>query len=217
MAYRLREGIDEHIFYWHRLMLIYRYWSWVIGKRVKLIRVSFATPKPGYALDYPALFNCEVLFEQDYNSITFDTRYLQYPIVRSENESEEFVTKNTDWLTAPGQDRSWSRQVEDVLIRLQRDDIWSPSIEQVADILAMSARTLRRLLARENETFQALRGRVRCEYAKKLLVTTDTPITVVASEIGYAEPGVFTRAFLGWTHVTPSDYRAAHRRAARDG
>ena len=214
VAYQLRPGIDPHIFYWHRLMLIDRYWSWIIGKRIKLNRVTFTTPKPDYALDYETLFHCQVLYEQPHDSLSFDLHYLHLAVVRSEQETEEFITKNMNWLVPPGQDRSWSRQVEDILIRLQHEDLWNPSIDQVAGILNLRARTLRRLLARENENFQAIRSRVRCDRAKSLLTTTDMPITVIAGEIGYTEPGVFTRAFQGWTHMTPSDYRAAHRRSA---
>ncbi len=211
VEYKLRQGIDEHIFYWHRLMLIYRYWSWVIGKRIKLNRVSFTTPEPDYCLDYKTLFNCEVLYGQPYNGVSFDTHYLQNPVIRRESETIDFVVDYPDWLDIPGRDRSWTRQVEDVLIRLQKEDIWYPTTDQVAEILSTTARTLRQLLYKENENFHNIKQRVRCDAAKKLLTTTDTPITLVANQVGYSEPGVFTRAFIGWTTMTPSAYRAEYQ------
>lgn len=215
VEYQLREGVDAHVFYWHRLMLIYRFWSWSIGKRIKLNRVCFASPKPAYYQDYQPLFNCEVLFDQAHNAISFDKRYLLNAVIRSEKEAPDFVLKHPNWLNVPGYDRSWSRQVEDVLVRLQREqDLWSPTINQVAEILAVSPRTLRRQLANEHEHFQGLKSRVRSELAIRLLLTTDTPVTVVANLVGYAEPGVFTRAFIGWTDMTPTAYREAHQSQA---
>lgn len=209
VRYELREGVDEHIFYWHRLILIYRFYCWAIGRRIKLTRVCFACPQPDYYTDYELLFNCAVLFDQPYNGISFNKRYLLNSVIRSEEEELDFVPKNTDWLVLPGYDRSLSRQVEDVLVRLYQDGIWSPTTTQVAKILSISPRRLRRELGKERENFLGIKARIRCNIAIKLLTTTDLPVTVISSQIGYAEPGVFTRAFISWTNTTPTAYRAA--------
>ena len=209
--YKLREGVDPHVFYWHRLMLIYRYYSWLIGKRIKLKQICFATAKPSYCADYQALFSCEVLFDCGRNSLSFDKKYLQYSVIRSPEETADFAANNPDWLVVPGLDRSRRRQVEDVLTSFQRQNIWSPTIAQVAERLSLSQRTLRRQLARENENFQRIKARVRCGLAVKLLVTTDTPITMIANQVGYAEPGDFTRAFVKWMNMTPSAYRVKYQ------
>jgi len=212
VAYKLRAGVDERLFYWHRMMQIYKFYCWLVGKRLKLNRVSFTTTAPASEVARACydVFNCEVRFDQPENSLTFDKRYLLYPVARSEAEAADFITKYPDWFEVAGEDRSWTRQVERVLTRLRQEEIWAPTISMVAKILSLSPRTLRRQLGRENETFQAIKSRLRCDQAIKLLVTSDLPITTIAAEIGFAEPGDFTRAFIGWTASTPSGYRAKH-------
>lgn len=212
VAYRLREGVDARLFYWHRMLQIYKFYCWLVGKRLKLNRVSFATPAPDNELARSCyeIFNCEVRFDQSETSLTFDKRYLLYPVVRSESEAGDFFGAHPDWFEIAGEDRSWTRQVEQVLLRLRQEQMWSPPIAIVAKVLGVSARTLRRQLGRENETFQAIKSRLRCDQAIRLLVTSDLPITTIADQVGFAEPGDFTRAFIGWTGVTPSAYRAKH-------
>ncbi len=212
VQYQVRNGMDEHIFYWHRLLLIYRYHCWLIGKRIKLNRVCFATPKPDYCADYEHLFNCDIHFDQPHNSLSYDQKYLHFPVLPlSEDKQMEYMDKYPDWFEFTEVDWSWTGQVEQVILRLQREGNWTPTIEQVAQILSLGARTLRRQLERENETFIAIKARVRRDVAIKLLLTTDLPVTVIASQVGFQEPSGFTRAFLTWTQTTPSDYRAEHR------
>ena len=206
--YQLAEGMDVHLFYWFRLLQIYKYHCWLIGRRIKLTQVNFTSAPPeklNQALFAP--FNCKVLFNQTVNSLSFDQNYLHLPLARQVAEGEDFVKNYLNWFTIPGRDMSWSRQTEQVLVRLQAENIWSPNIAVVAEILSASARNLRRQLALENETYQEIKERVRCKAAIKLLLTSDLPLTLVAEQIGYVEPGNFTRAFIGWTQMSPSDYR----------
>ncbi len=71
------------------------------------------------------------------------------------------------------------------------------------------------MLARENESFQKIKVRVRCDLAIKLLLDSQLPISVVADKVGFAEPGDFTRAFTQWTGQTPKDYRSTHLKSKR--
>ena len=48
---------------------------------------------------------------------------------------------------------------------------------------------------------------IRMERAKKLLVSTDLPVSEVAQRSGYADYRVFTKAFKKAEGVTPSQYR----------
>lgn len=48
---------------------------------------------------------------------------------------------------------------------------------------------------------------IRMERAKKLLVSTDLPVSEVAQRSGYADYRVFTKTFKKAEGVTPSQYR----------
>jgi AraC-like DNA-binding protein len=212
VSYRLRRECDAVVFYLHRLMLIYKYFCWLIGRRISLSHVSFTFP-PLAAEDnvgYAEWFCCPVRFGQPANGLTFDSSHLRSPIVRTESEEVDFVGNYPNWFSVPGEDRSWARRVEREILRMQSEGLWCPTIAEVGSRLSVNARALRRELARQSLTFQAIRSRLRRDAALHLLVTTDLPVTMVGPEIGFAEPGDFTRAFKNWMNCTPSEYRRRH-------
>ncbi len=211
--YKTVEGVDAMLLHWSRLMTFCKYYSWLAGKHIPLVRACFSGPKPseGVLENCYSIFNCDIWFNQPETSHTFDKKYLSYPIIRSEGEDMDFVINYPDWFTIPGHDTSWTRHTEQVLKRLQQDGIWSPSIAMVAGMLSLNARALRRHLAQENETFVRIKSRMRCGRAIKLLVSTELPIAEVSLKVGFAEPGDFTRAFVGWTGMSPKAYRCEYR------
>lgn len=59
-------------------------------------------------------------------------------------------------------------------------------------------------------TFIEYVTRERMEKAKVLLAGTQTSITQIAKEVGYAERRYFTKVFMKYTGDNPSDYRSTH-------
>ena len=214
-GYELKPDTDPFLFYWHRLMQIYRSYCWLVGKRIKLNSVGFAMPEPANHGDLHSIFHCDVLFDQPTNYLCFDKNYLHAPIVRTETElfQGDMYKNYPDWFTVPGYDHSWSRQVEDALLRLHQQAGGTASLADVAGALKVSARSLRRQLLLENESFQGIKDRVRFNLATRILLDTDTPVTQVGNAVGYVEPGSFTRAFIAWAGCSPSDYRKQHRKS----
>jgi AraC-like DNA-binding protein len=98
-----------------------------------------------------------------------------------------------------------------MLRQAQRCGDWSPPIEEIAHRLRANPRRLRRDLAREGESFQQIRVRLRGELAAALLLATDIPVTVIGYKLGFVEPGSFTRSFIGFARMTPSDYRRRYK------
>ena len=216
MIYRFSDFIDNvnpHLLYWYRLYWGYRFYCWLIGQRIKLTRVCFSAKRPAASIDYDAAFGCKVHFEQPDDRYSFDTRYLVEANTRTEVElfSGVFPGKYPNWFTLPGRDQSLTCQVEQIMIELTRQGMPSPSIDVIAGIVATSTRTLARRLGRENSTFQDIKTRVRSDRAKHLLAHSDLSIAEVAEEIGFAEAGDFTRAFVSWAGCTPSTYRNDQR------
>jgi transcriptional regulator GlxA family with amidase domain len=61
---------------------------------------------------------------------------------------------------------------------------------------------------------------LRLEEAKQMLESSDAPIEAIASEVGYEDPGFFSRLFRRQVALTPAQYRkrfGAMRRAIRSG
>lgn len=87
------------------------------------------------------------------------------------------------------------------------------SIEQVASVLGVSARTLQRRLAVEDTRFQAVLSRTREELALHYLERSDLSGAEISFLLGYEDPNSFFRAFQHWTGKTPETARAALRSA----
>ncbi|QRM34680.1 AraC family transcriptional regulator [Microvirga sp. VF16] len=84
------------------------------------------------------------------------------------------------------------------------------SVDDMADLLAMSRRTLDRRLRSRGIKYKALASEIRFEVACRLLKDTELSLSQVAAALGYSEASAFTRAFRGWCGQAPSMWRAAH-------
>lgn len=80
----------------------------------------------------------------------------------------------------------------------------------VAQSLGMSVATLRRRLTEEGASFRGIRTEALRTLADKMLVS-DMPLVQVADRLGFSDVRSFSRAYKGWTGMTPN----AKRRSAR--
>ncbi|MEM6646430.1 MAG: AraC family transcriptional regulator ligand-binding domain-containing protein [Bacteroidota bacterium] len=80
-------------------------------------------------------------------------------------------------------------------------------VEDVADALALSPRSLQRHLRREGTTFQRTLARTRETLAWHYLRTSEIRTNEVAFLLGYDDPNSFFRAFRSWTGTTPERAR----------
>ena len=82
------------------------------------------------------------------------------------------------------------------------------TVETAAIVAGMSQRTLQRRLKQNGLTFSELADRVRYDVARELLAgSSDISITDASYQLGYGDPGSFTRAFRRFAGTTPSTFR----------
>jgi AraC-like DNA-binding protein len=81
----------------------------------------------------------------------------------------------------------------------------------VAGKLGLHERTLGRRLQAAGTTFRQLLDATRGDVAKQLLLDTRSPIGRIAESLGYTDATAFTRAFRGWTGMTPREFRTRSR------
>ncbi|WP_029913027.1 AraC family transcriptional regulator [Caulobacter sp. UNC358MFTsu5.1] len=213
-AYNTVEGVDRDIFVWLRFVWIYHLFSWLIGRPLKLRRVFVQGRRPVQAngFDRFALFQCPIEFGAKVDALCYDRNDLNVRLVHGTlAEYEAHNAGAPDWFAPPGGELSWRSRTEQVLVGLQREGKWLPSIEDVAERLRSQPRRLRRNLAGEGETFQHIRTRLRGEMAGALLLATDLPVTHVGYAVGFSEPGSFTRNFSEWAAMAPSEYRQRYK------
>jgi AraC-like DNA-binding protein len=214
-ASRAGQPENDYYFHYYRLGWIYRFLCWLVGKRIPLVRVSFAAPPPDGRLAEEALFGCPTAHGCEWNSLNFHRKFLDAPVIRTHEEyaNKDYPGRYPDWFELPGWDLSMSRQVEKALTELYKMEIPFPPVDVAAKVLSVSPRNLRRQLAAEGDSYRAIKERLRRQLAETMLMKTNLPIAAIANEVGYSEPGVFSRAFVGWTGVTPSTFR---REATRE-
>lgn len=213
-TYNTVEGVDRDLFVWLRFVWIFHLFSWLIGRPVKLQRVFVQGRRPVQAngFDRFALFNCPIEFEAPVDALCYDRSDLDVRLMHGTlAEYEAHNASAPDWFAPPGGEPSWRARTERVLVEFQRDGTWLPRIEDVAERLRSQPRRLRRNLAREGESFQHIRTRLRGEMAGALLLATDLSVTSVGYAVGFNEPGSFTRNFSDWAGMTPSEYRHRYK------
>lgn len=107
-----------------------------------------------------------------------------------------------DFRLAAARDRRLARVCDALIADPARDD----SLEDWAAFAGTSGRTLARLFNKEfGVSFVAWRQQVRIMLALPRLAT-GTPVTTVATDLGYATPGAFTQVFRRLMGAAPSSY-----------
>jgi AraC-like DNA-binding protein len=85
------------------------------------------------------------------------------------------------------------------------------SLEEVAEVVGIPARTLQRRLSDERTSYSRVLREARLERSLVLLSDGDLPIPEIAASAGFSTHSNFTRAFHQWVGLTPSEFRQQRR------
>lgn len=86
-----------------------------------------------------------------------------------------------------------------------------PSLSEVAELLHLSPRTLRRRLDDLGTSYNALLSTVRKRIAVRYLVNTAMTTEEIAELLNYSDAANFRHAFKRWTGRSPREYRLINR------
>lgn len=169
-------------------------------------RAELTFPRPDYIDRFlPLLGDNVVAFEQPANRMVFPAEYLELPLSMADPIATRLALEQCEReLAALGEQAQLVGRVRR-LIESRRDGF--PSLEDVADALHVSARTLKRQLAAQATTYTDVLDEVRREKALLLLGNRALSVEQVADRLGYSDVANFTRAFRRWTGLTPTAYR----------
>jgi len=142
----------------------------------------------------------------DVNKIVFHSSDMDVPFISfDDNMWNYFEPELNRRLTDLDVDDSFSARVRAALTELLPAGICG--IEDVAEELGLSKRTLQRKLSEENTTFQKQLNNTREVLALHYINNTDMTTNDIAFLLGYAELNSFLRAFSIWTGKSVSEYR----------
>ncbi|MEI6895184.1 MAG: AraC family transcriptional regulator ligand-binding domain-containing protein [Colwellia sp.] len=168
------------------------------------IKVQLKHPAQSQISSYASLLGCPVEFEQEEYTIEFPTRFLLKKPKAASEETKEYLET---FLEKEGKCSQTSIKQQVIQLIRKLTPTGEATVDHVAGLLGLSARTLQYELNQINVEFRQLRNQVRLELAKEELSQTQISIIDLALLLGYAETSAFSRAFKKWTGYSPLQWR----------
>lgn len=183
------------------------------GGAIELREVRFEHERVGDYARYRDYFGCDVFFEQETNSFSFDGALLDipgkvlsptlHPIL--EDHMRRRMPATAEATT------SFAHAVRSLIATAPLDR--PPEQKEAARVLDVSLPTLHRRLRCDGTSWRELLAMHRMEAAARLLRESRRDISAIALALGYSESAAFVRSFTRYFGVPPGRYR----RTAQNG
>ena len=191
------------------LRLVHGLACWLAARGLSLDSVQFPYAPPPQAADYTLIYTEHASFGGERLIAHLRPNLFALPIRRDQDDLARFLDG------APGKitmlyrrDREMVRQIRDILAASMPEAL---SIEDIADRLHVSLRTVQRRLKEEGSSYRAIKSALRRDIALSKIEKSKKSVGEIANELGYAETSAFFRAFVDWTGETPTSYRRRMR------
>jgi AraC-like DNA-binding protein len=174
------------------------------------LRVTFRHRAPTSTRAHAELFRCPIEWCAPVDSVWLEPRALAFTPTLANPGLHAFLRAQADELLAT---RTSASTIADQIREAIAVELPSglPPLSRVARRLAMSERSLRRTLHREQQSFRQIVDGVRKERAIELLRAGQVSIGEVSSRLGFSDPSAFSRAFKRWCGRSPQSFRPACR------
>ncbi|MBJ8348657.1 AraC family transcriptional regulator [Antrihabitans sp. YC2-6] len=174
---------------------------------VPTMQARFTFPAPDDTAPYTQAFGVRPEFGADENVVLLPKDLIDRPLPQANEYTAALTQAQCRDLLEQRQARTGtSGQVRDLLLARPGSP---PSSDQVARMLAISARTLRNRLAAEGTSFRGLLEEVRQRLAEEMLISGRLTVGETAERLGYVEISSFSQAFRRWHGMGPRAYRTA--------
>lgn len=166
----------------------------------------FRHPEPSYTEEYKRIFKAPLFFNSKQTKLVVNTKVLEQPLLGALPEANRKIEMDArTQLMQLHQSQKVSRQIINYLEEnLGQTSI---SIQDVADHLKMTPRTLQRRLRDEDTSYVLLREKVRFRFAQNYLKDDAMNMDSIAALLGFSESTNFYHAFKRWSGVSPGEFR----------
>ncbi|ERO59914.1 AraC family transcriptional regulator [Pseudomonas piscis] len=190
--------------YW---MIVHGVACWLAGRRIPILAIELRCPQPDFCDDYRVMFSDNLRFDRPRTRMIIAADCLDLPIKRSDEELKRFLGHAPANILVKYRDpQSLASRIKQQLRQLPGEQ-W-PEAESLAQSLCISASTLRRRLAEEGQSYQALKDGVRKELAIVWLAEPQISFAEIAERLGFADTSSFYKAFRKWSGSNPGHYRS---------
>ncbi len=167
--------------------------------------VSFGYPTPEYHGEYTRLLALVPRFGQPRTLIVFDRALMCAASLHKDADVHEALRAIAEQrISRLIQDTPFALRVRDLLIE---QGTTRPGMDPIARAFGLSKRSLRRRLVSEGTSYKEIMKEAFAIVAKHCLQEKRLTIRETASEMGFADPIAFHRAFKRWTGNTPGSYQ----------
>lgn len=168
------------------------------------LEVVFSRSEPPDLEPYRQAFGVALRFNCEQTAVFLPLSLLNQPIVGANAASRIALETHVRAL--------WHAGTFDLVTQLRRAlrvGLLTGNVgaKEIATQLSFERKTLDRRLRGEGVAFREILEETRLELVKQLLQNTRLSIGEIATVVGYASPGVLTRAFIRWTGIVPSIWR----------
>lgn len=169
-------------------------------------RCFFDYPAPGHVARYAEFLSCPIEFDAPYSGMVTRSPSLNAPLDGHDPEFNEICLRHCGQIMRQLSNSSpVVAQVRSLLLS-RKGRI--PDLEQTAEALGISARSIRRHLQREGTSYQKLVDAFRLELAKEYLRAEQLTPKEIGYQLGYSDISAFRRAFKSWTGMTLQQFVA---------
>ena len=175
------------------------------GKPINGGSVYFNYPPPAWADSYPQVFRgTRIVFDAPDVALSLPASYGDEPLPSHDRDLLWIAIQQCEV-----RQEALRKQgtVSDQVLSLLHQQPGKASLENVADLLHISPRTLIRKLKQEDTRFQQLLDQTLSRRAAQLLSLPHYTVAAVAEDLGYTDVASFRRAFRRWFGTSPGHFR----------
>lgn len=161
---------------------------------------------------YRRLLGITPRFDSPVNAWAFNDSLLETPLSPTNERLQQLARRHIDELA-----RINLQELPAYVQRLLRNRLANGhvTIEQVAEHMKISPRTLQRYLLAEGTGFQELLDKTRQSMATRYICDSSLSLTQLSELLGYADLSTFSRAFTRWNGVGPQKWKQHYQQAQR--
>lgn len=165
---------------------------------------DLAFAEPAYYARYAKMAPSNLRFGQPQHRMVFDAALLELPIAERDPVAQQLAREQCERELA---ELGVADPLAQVRALLPAEPSGFRTLDEVAERMHVSVRTLKRRLAEHGTSFSALLDEARRDRATMLLRGGELGVDEIGARLGYSDPANFARAFRRWTGVSPRAFR----------
>lgn len=177
------------------------------SSKIKFKSIHIQHAEPSNKKDYRHYLGIMPIFNSTFNGAIFNAEVLDVPIDKADPKlfdilSAQLTSNSTGYID----------EIPQFVEKIVRQNIASTpiSIEEVANLMALSVRNLQRYLKEQNTSFRQIVDDVRNKLACQYLIDSTLSLSHVSDVLGFSNYSEFSRSFKRWNQMSPKDYRNQH-------